>query len=495
MKIILSNFLEHFQEWKEKIESNKSQYLDNIVSDIEQIIDSTDTSKEKAIDLTEYIQDMSLEDIRSLFNYNDSEAHTIIKSIISFEVTSFLQKEFENDLTKYEQKTIKDQIDDNRNFLSLGIKESRDVNRLFDTLSTWKRESIIDELKSLDSNGVYSDKESIGEFDKPATTNELLAVLIRMLIDGGDFENYLQSSTNAIDVAKIIDNLEEDSIRDLDEKLVDEYTVDEDGVIFLMISDFLIFYVPQEGWGYLKYNQGYENIHEVIQKSIVGTPAIDLDYTHELLGKIDFSDLDDYSELYAITDDYVNNMVDPSFLDETHITNSILNQYQLSNIMKLSSEVYATGMVIVNYLYTEDGEKPETSEAFEKDYPWNDSFDDVMNEVIYYFNNTFNELNKHNGDMVSTIVNIDKINQNVEALILKGESETINDNFIDFDSAVMKYSAYMVQEGFNEESWKQIYVNDEFKELFVSNLYKFNYTDKDIAKYFATQLSIDYSKL
>lgn len=490
MKLILSNFLENFQEWKEKIAKKDKEYLDNIVSDIEDIINSNDTSADKATELVSYFQNMEINYFNALFEYNALEYKLITRNFNDKSLSNYLYMDFRKDLEDLEEKNIKDSIDDNRDFNALGLStDNKDIKlKLFKIFSKWDRASIISELISSDNNGVWSDRDNIAENGRPATTNELISNLISMIDSNEAWEDYLDNSSDDSNTKQILEILSSDSILDLNDRLVDEFTEDN-GVIYMMISNYLVYYVPNEGWGYFNYDKDYSNIDEVIQNSILDEPTIDLAFTNELLGKIDFSNPEDYSDIYAVVDEYVTTMVDPSVIDQTYITNNVLNKKQLIEIFELSSNIYAHGSVIVNFLYEKDN---ETHDKFSVNYPWKESFDDIMNELLNDFNSTFQELSKHNSDLVESIVNIEEINNKVTLITDQDQNFSMNENLLNFDSTIKKLSSFLEMNNLTSESWNTIYVNEIFRELYTSLFFQFNYAEKNIKNYMVTQINTDY---
>lgn len=78
MKIIISNFIEHFYEWKNKIENQRNPYLTQIFNDIKHVLENPNAShNNKAATLVNIIQNIPFEYIPFLFDYSTAELKII----------------------------------------------------------------------------------------------------------------------------------------------------------------------------------------------------------------------------------------------------------------------------------------------------------------------------------------------------------------------------------------------------------------------------------
>jgi hypothetical protein len=78
MKIIISNFIEHFYEWKNKIENQRNPYLTQILNDIKNVLEDPNANhNNKAATLVNIIQNIPFEYIPFLFDYSTAELKMI----------------------------------------------------------------------------------------------------------------------------------------------------------------------------------------------------------------------------------------------------------------------------------------------------------------------------------------------------------------------------------------------------------------------------------
>ena len=134
---------------------------------------------------------------------------------------------------------------------------------------------------------------------------------------------------------------------------------------------------------------------------------------------------------------------------------------------------------------------------FPKDYPWNESFDDVVNQIIYYFNLTYSSLvDKFGQDSkkLNQIILIDNINAINKESASTAENKNLNQLFSEFKQALKTLYIILNDNDNYENDWFKIYKNADFKQLLEVLKYSFNYNDIKIKKYLDTQSKIDYSK-
>lgn len=182
--------------------------------------------------------------------------------------------------------------------------------------------------------------------------------------------------------------------------------------------------------------------------------------------------------------------------ENIEFNNDVVSENSLSKILSVSSRVYITGLNIVDKLYDLNNTEVDL-ELFPKDYPWNESFDDVVNQIIYYFNLTYSSLvDKFGQDSkkLNQIILIDNINAINKESASTAENKNLNQLFSEFKQALKTLYIILNDNDNYENDWFKIYKNADFKQLLEVLKYSFNYNDIKIKKYLDTQSKIDYSK-
>lgn len=459
MKIIISNFIEHFYEWKNKIENQRNPYLTQILNDIKHVLEDPNANhNNKAATLVNIIQNIPFEYIPFLFDYSTAELKMISGG--------------DGNMLKHE------------------------------AISVSLYNDFIDDL----ANSEYLDSES--------DTEKVLLTNYTYTEDDSDYQSSISQkslenindSDNNIDV--IMKILDENSLENISDTFVDDYYLDDSSdtkVIYMMVSIYLLYYIEYEGWGYKEYDKSWENIYEVVDNVFENEqPEVDLDFTQYLLSEIDFTNSNDYYELYAVVYEYDKNQntnVSQKALETINdenieFNNDVVSENSLSKILSVSSRVYITGLNIVDKLYDLNNTEVDL-ELFPKDYPWNESFDDVVNQIIYYFNLTYSSLvDKFGQDSkkLNQIILIDNINAINKESASTAENKNLNQLFSEFKQALKTLYIILNDNDNYENDWFKIYKNADFKQLLEVLKYSFNYNDIKIKKYLDTQSKIDYSK-
>lgn len=462
MKIIISNFIEHFYEWKNKIENQRNPYLTQILNDIKHVLEDPNANhNNKAATLVNIIQNIPFEYIPFLFDYSTAE----LKMISGGDGT-----------------LLKDEA----------ISVSLYNDFIGDLANSEYLDSESDTEKVLLTNYTYTEDDS--DYQSSISQKTL--------------ENINDSDNNIDVIMKILD---ENSLENISDTFVDAYYHDantefDGNIIFMIVSSYILYYVEDEGWGYKEYNESWENIFEVVDNVFENEqPEVDLDFTQYLLSKIDFNNYDDYYKLYAVVYEYDKNQntnVSQKALETINdenieFNNDVVSENSLSKILSVSSRVYITGLNIVDKLYDLNNTEVDL-ELFPKDYPWNESFDDVVNQLIYYFNLTYSSLvDKFGQDSkkLNQIILIDNINAINKESASTAENKNLNQLFSEFKQALKKLYIIILNDNYNyENDWFKIYKNADFKQLLEVLKYSFNYNDIKIKKYLDTQSKIDYSK-
>lgn len=169
------------------------------------------------------------------------------------------------------------------------------------------------------------------------------------------------------------------------------------------------------------------------------------------------------------------------------LNNEILDKENLKLILNFSTKIYIKGECIINKLYDLQNETID-SDLFPLNYPWNQSFDDIMGNILFLFNEINENLIKNN---IYDIININEINDFNSNMLKESENKNLNELFIEFEN-----ESKLLTDNINilNKDWNLIFKNNEFKELFELLKYSFNYYDNSIIKYFETQNNIDYKK-
>lgn len=120
----------------------------------------------------------------------------------------------------------------------------------------------------------------------------------------------------------------------------------------------------------------------------------------------------------------------------------------------------------------------------------NESFDDVVNQIIYYFNLTYSSLvDKFGQDSkkLNQIILIDNINAINNESASTAENKNLNQLFSEFKQALKTLYIILNENDNYENDWFKIYKNADFKQLLEVLKYSFNYNDNKIKKYLDTQ--------
>lgn len=283
---------------------------------------------------------------------------------------------------------------------------------------------------------------------------------------------------------KIVEFYDNDSIKNINVFQFNDFLMVKHDILWFTIGEYLIYYILDKGFGYVKINDDYEDIVDIIEKYFTNVnkePTPDEKLTSLLYKSIDFSNFEEYSEIYSIVSNYDDNLTN-SF------TNEILFGENLSTILYKSSKLYIKGQCIVNKLYSLDNEKVDF-ELFPLNYPWNESFDDIMAKILFLFNEIYNSLSEIKNLDLNEIIDINTINEENKIIDNEGETKNLNELFLDFEKEVISLTNLFFN---NDIEWNQIFKNKEFKELLELLKYSFNYDDELIKKYFETQNNIDY---
>lgn len=432
-KIIISNFIEHFYEWKNKIENQRNPYLTQIFNDIKHVLEDPNAShNNKAATLVNIIQNITFEYIPFLFDYSTAELKMINGdgTLLKDEAISVsLYNDFVGDLA-------------NSEYL----------------------DSESDTEKVLLSNYTYTINDSDNNID-----------VIMKILDENSLENISDTFVDAY--------------------YHDANTEFDGNIIFMIVSSYILYYVEDEGWGYKEYNESWENIFEVVNNVFENEqPVVDLDFTQYLLGKIDFGNSNDYYELYATIEEY-NNSVNGDFhnieSENIEFNNEIINPELLTFILTESINLHACGMNIVSKLY--DLNNDEVDEKFAIAYPWNESFDDEINYIWYHTDQIIKTLDKSNE--LNSIIDIDKINAESNTNENNYKSENLNILLAEFFNQMMFIQESLINKGkYNINEWESIYRNINLKELLERLIFSYASDDNVIIKYFHVQEKIDYSQ-